>query len=98
MNMRNVKTISISLEPDYERRLQSIAKRIGGASAAVRHLLDAFDFLEREKAMEEDYREFYSNPSAAREYSEFNQAMLANASWAPQETGGHRGARRPSSR
>jgi len=50
--MRNVKTISISLEPAYERRLQAIAKRIGGNSAAVRHLLDAFDLLERERAME----------------------------------------------
>ena len=94
--MRNVKTVSISLEPRYERRLQAIAKRIGGTSAAVRHLLDAFDFLERERAMEEDYREFYTHPAAARESSEFNQAMLANASWSPQETGGHRGIRRRS--
>ncbi|HZL73382.1 MAG TPA: hypothetical protein VFC86_13050 [Planctomycetota bacterium] len=95
--MRNAKTISISLEPAYERRLQTIAKRIGGTSAAVRHLLDAFDFLEKERAMEEDYRAFYSNPAAARESSEFNQAMLAHASWSPQGTGGRRGVRRRSS-
>jgi hypothetical protein len=94
--MRNVKTVSISLEPHYERRLQAIAKRIGGASAAVRHLLDAFELAERERAMEEDYREFYSDPAAARESSDFNLAMLADASWSPQEQGGQRGRTRSS--
>ncbi len=94
--MRHVKTISISLEPDYERRLQGIARRIGGKSAAVRHLLDAFELAEREDAMEEDYREFYSNPAAARESSDFNLAMLANATWSPRDIGGKRGLKRGS--
>ena len=85
--MRTAKTISISLEPRYERRLQAIAKRTGGKSAAVRHLLDAFELTEFEKAMEEDYRAFYSSPAAARESSDLSRAMLALASWSPQEEG-----------
>ena len=90
--MRIARTISISLEPRYERRLQAVARRTGGVSSAVRFLLDALERGERERTLEEAYRAFYAD-AAARESSELNQALLAQASWSPQEQGVTRGKR-----
>ena len=75
--MRQVKTISVSLEPEYVRQLEALAKKAGSKSDAVRLLLRQ----ERDRELDEIYREAYSDPEFVKESLELGRAMLSVASF-----------------
>ncbi len=78
--MRKVKTISVSLEPEYVELLEQLARREGSKSAAVRLLLKEHEEREMEKA----YRDYYADPKNVRDARELTKAMRSIASW-PEE-------------
>lgn len=78
--MRKVRTISVSLEPEYLEILKKVSREKGSTSAAIRHLLRGH----QEREWEEQYRAYYSDPKNVKADREYTMAMMAMASW-PQE-------------
>ena len=75
--MRQVKTISVSLEPEYVEQLEALGKKVGSKSDAIRLLLREH----RDREMEDVYREYYSDPENVRKDRELTEAMLSLASF-----------------
>ena len=78
--MRKVKTVSVSLEPEYVELLEKIARREGSKSAAVRRLLKEHEERETEAA----YREYYSDPKNVKADLALTRELRSIASW-PEE-------------
>ena len=74
--MRRVKTVSVSLEPEYVEVLEKLAKTAGSRSDAIRKLLKDVQW----KEWEEQYREYYADPENVRRDRELTLAMLSIAS------------------
>ena len=78
--MRKVKTVSVSLEPEFVNVLDKLARTAGSRSNAVRTLLKELQVKEWEK----QYREYYADPRNVREARELTMEMRSIASW-PEE-------------
>ena len=78
--MRKVKTVSVSLEPEYVKVLDKLARASGSRSDAVRKLLKDVQW----KEWEQQYREYWADPRNVREARELTMAMRSIASW-PEE-------------
>lgn len=79
--MKQVETISVSLEPRYVKILERVAKKAGSRSQALRRLLEDYERAERFEALDRAYREYYSDPRAARESAAWTQDLMAASSW-----------------
>ena len=82
--MRKVRTISMSLEPEYVRELDRLAKKAGSRSDALRILLDGARRKREEDEMEEAYKKYYSDPKNVKADRELTKEMLSIAAW-PEE-------------
>ena len=78
--MRKVRTISVSLEPEFVALLEALAKEKGSKSDALRFLLKEH----QEREYDRQYREYYADPKNVKADLEFTRAFQAVASW-PQE-------------
>ena len=92
--MRQVETVSVSLEPEYVELLRRVARTAGSKSAAVRQLLDRFAREERIQEMEAAYRDYYSDAANSGRDRDATAELLSIASWPMEGSGGgRRGAR-----
>ena len=82
--MRKVRTISVSMEPEYVRELDRLAKKAGSRSDALRGLLDDAKRKREDKEMEEAYKEYYSDPKNVKADRELTKEMNSIAAW-PEE-------------
>ena len=78
--MRKVKTVSVSLEPEYVKILDKLARIAGSRSDAVRTLLKDVQLKEWEK----QYREYYADPENVKASIALTREMLSIASF-PEE-------------
>ena len=74
-SMRKVKTISVSLEPDYVAQLEALAKEKGSKSDALRFLLKEH----QEREWDRQYREYYADPKNVKADHEFTLAFQSLA-------------------
>ena len=79
--MRRVRTISVSLEPEYVKELDRLAKEVGSKSDAVRRLLDDARRKREEEEMEAAYREYYADPRNVREDEKLTREWMSIAAW-----------------
>jgi hypothetical protein len=92
--MRKVRTISVSLEPEYVEILEKLAKEEGSKSAALRKLL----WDHRQKEWEDAYREYYSDPKNVAADIALTREMLSIASWPDEDEDEKPTSRRPKGR
>ena len=82
--MRKVRTISVSLEPEYVRELDRLAKKAGSRSDAIRRLIDELKRKREDEEMDAAYKEYYSDPKNVRDEMALTEEMNSIAAW-PEE-------------
>jgi hypothetical protein len=80
----------VSLEAGYVAILDGLARRVGSKSNAVRELLAAYEKAEHVRALEEGYRQYFSDPEAEKRDRELTEEMLTIASRPREERGAKR--------
>ncbi len=92
--MRKVRTISVSLEPEYLEILKKVSHEKGSTSAAIRHLLRGH----QEREWEEAYREYYSDPKNVKADLQVTRELHALAGLTKEPRHDHGRRKRRSSR
>jgi len=88
--MSKVVTVCISLEPEYVKALDEVARKAGSRSAAVRQLIARNATTDCLEKMERAYREYFADPEAARSHEELTRDMLMASSWLGSRLAGKR--------